>query len=81
MASTFTRGDIRRLVRTVTLNEATPVTVVAPEVSAQSTFSFGLKTVGGTVGAVPSVKTVTPGVGFTVAGSASDTSTYNVVVM
>lgn len=62
---------------TFTMNGATPVTVVAPSVTANSAFTFGLKTVGGTVGAVPSVKTVTPGTGFTVAGTAADTSVYN----
>lgn len=62
---------------TVTLNGATPVTVAAPAVSEDSLILFTLKTVGGTVGAVPSIKTITPGTGFTVAGTAADTSVYN----
>jgi hypothetical protein len=62
---------------TFIMNGATPVVVADTNVSAGSAFNFGLKTVGGTVGAYPSVKTVTPGTGFTVAGTAGDTSTYN----
>lgn len=66
---------------TATLNGATPVTVVAPAVTANSTFIWGLKTVGGTVSPNgPAVLTVTPGTGFTVGGTASDTSTYNIIV-
>jgi len=62
---------------TVTLNESTPVTVAAPLVTANSNIVFTLKTVGGTVGAYPTIQTITPGTGFTVEGGASDTSTYN----
>lgn len=59
-------------------NGATPVTVANAAVTAGSIISFTLKTVGGTVSAgAPNVKTITPGTGFTVAGVASDTSTYN----
>lgn len=59
-------------------NGATPVTVVDANVTAGSIISFTLKTVGGTVSAsAPNIKTITPGTGFTVAGLASDTSTYN----
>ena len=42
---------------------------------------FTLQTVGGTVGAYPSIKTRTNGTGFTVAGTASDTSTYAYVIL
>jgi hypothetical protein len=66
---------------TVVLNGATPVTVAAPSLTADSVIVFGLKTVGGTVGATPAPKTVTPGTGFTVAGTAGDTSTYNWMVI
>jgi hypothetical protein len=66
---------------TVTLNEATPVVVANPLITASSVIVFTLKTVGGTVGAYPSVKTITPGTGFTVAGSASDTSIYNYTII
>lgn len=58
-------------------NGASAVTVAAPSVTLTSTISISLSVVGGTVGAQPVLKTLTPGVGFTVAGSASDTSTYN----
>jgi len=63
---------------TVTLNGATGVTVANPAVTANSIIVFTLKTVGGTVSPnAPNVKTITPGTGFTVAGTASDTSVYN----
>lgn len=59
---------------------ASNVTVANPAIKATSIVSFSLNTVGGTVGAIPRVTTITPGTGFTVAGSASDTSTYNYVI-
>ncbi len=63
---------------TVTLNGATGVTVANTAVTADSIIVFTLKTVGGTVSPnAPNVKTITPGTGFTVAGTASDTSVYN----
>lgn len=63
---------------TVTLNGATEVTVANKNVTADSIIVFTLKTVGGTVSPnAPNVKTITPGTGFTVAGTASDTSVYN----
>ena len=62
---------------TVTLNGATPVTVSDTGVTAGSIILFTLKTVGGTVGAIPVVETITPGTGYTVEGTAGDTSTYN----
>ncbi len=57
--------------------------VVVPDtnVTAESGILIMLKTVGGTVGAIPSVKTKTAGVGFTVSGTASDTSTYTYIVL
>lgn len=59
-------------------NGATAVTVSNTAVTANSSIIFTLKTVGGTVSAsAPNIKTITPGTGFTVAGLASDTSTYN----
>jgi hypothetical protein len=66
---------------TVVLNGATPVTVVDPNTRLNSIIFFTLNTVGGTVGAVPSIKTITPGTGFTVAGTAGDTSVYNYVIL
>lgn len=62
---------------TVTLNGATGVDVANTAVTANSIIVFTLKTVGGTVGAYPSIKTITPGTGFNVAGTALDTSVYN----
>lgn len=62
---------------TFVANGATPVTVSNAAVTAGSQIEFTLKTPGGTVGAVPAVQTITPGTGFTVAGTALDTSTYN----
>ncbi len=66
---------------TVTLNGATPVTVAKTSVTANSTIIFTLKTVGGTVGAVPAIQTITPTTGFDVAGTALDTSTYNYAII
>lgn len=65
---------------TVTLNGTTPVSVSQTGVTSGSVISFTLKTVGGTVGAYPVVKTITPSTGFTVIGTASDTSTYNYII-
>jgi hypothetical protein len=62
-------------------NGATQVTVVNANVTANSVMIATLKTVGGTVGAVPAVKTITPGTGFNIAATASDTSTYNYVIL
>ena len=62
-------------------NGATPVTVAATVVTATSMIIITLNTVGGTVGAIPAVKTITAGTGFTVAGTASDTSTYNYLIL
>lgn len=64
--------------RKVTLNGATPVALVDVNITANSAIFFTLQTVGGTVGAVPAIQTITPGTGFTVAGTAGDLSTYNV---
>lgn len=66
---------------TLVLNGATPVTVANTNLTATSQVLFTLKTVGGTVGAVPAIQTVTPGTGFTVAGTAGDTSTYNYTII
>jgi hypothetical protein len=68
-------------VGTVTLNGATPVTVANAAVDAGSLVIFTLKTVGGTVGAYPAIQTITPATGFTVAGTALDTSVYNYAIL
>jgi len=62
-------------------NGTTPVVVANTSVAITDTIVFSLNTVGGTVGAAPTVKTITAGVGFTVAGAASDTSTYNYTII
>lgn len=66
-----------RFLGTVTLNGASAVTVANTNVTANSIIVFTLKTVGGTVGAIPAIQTITAGTGFTVAGTALDTSVYN----
>lgn len=62
---------------TFTANGATNVNVADTAITAASQIIVTLKTPGGTVGAIPAVKTITPGTGFAVAGTASDTSVYN----
>jgi hypothetical protein len=66
---------------TFVCNQATPVSVANTSIAITDTIVFSLNTVGGTVGAIPTVKTITASTGFTVAGSASDTSTYNYVII
>lgn len=67
---------------TVILNGATPVVVADTRVKAGSVIIFSLKTVGGTVSPnAPNLLTVTPGTGFTVGGTALDTSTYNYAIL
>jgi hypothetical protein len=71
-------GSMRGHGGTVVLNGATPVPVVSDGVTADSIIILTLKTVGGTVSpTAPNVLTITPGTGFSVAGVAGDTSTYN----
>lgn len=67
---------------TFVCNGATPVTVTEPNVNATSSIVITLKTVGGTVSpSVPYIATITSGTGFTVTGTAGDTSTYNYLVI
>jgi hypothetical protein len=67
---------------TVTLNGATPVVVSATQVTANSTIVFTIKTAAGTVSPnAPNVLTITPGTGFTVGGTALDTSIYNFTII
>jgi len=70
-------SDLNTMLGTVTLNGTTPVTVANTAITANSVIIFTLKTVGGTVGAQPIPNTITAGTGFTVKGTASDTSVYN----
>ena len=70
-------GDVQYVRGTFVANGASSVTVAAASVTANSDINITLKTVGGTVGAVPAITTITPGTGFTVVATAGDTSTYN----
>jgi hypothetical protein len=87
-----TFGDALDYIGSVTLNGATPVSVSNVPLKAKRwTIQWGLQTIGGTVGATPTVQTFTPSSAggtagpqgnppfngsMTVAGSAGDTSTY-----
>lgn len=64
---------------TWTANGTSAVTVVDSNITATSLIFVGLLTVGGTVGAIPVVKTKTAGTGFTIGGTASDTSVYGYI--
>lgn len=66
---------------TVTVNGATPVPVTDTNVTASSVIVMTLKTVGGTVGALPTVPTITVATGFTVKATAGDTSVYNYLII
>lgn len=69
------------VVGTFVNNGVTPVTTTNAALTASSQVLISLKTVGGTVGAIPHLATVTPGTGFTTIGTASDTSTYNYMII
>jgi hypothetical protein len=58
-----------------------PVTVANTSVTANSGVLITLKTVGGTVGSPPIIKTITAGTGFTVTNTAGDTSIYNYTII
>ncbi len=66
---------------TVVVNGTTPVVVNSTAMNADAVIVFSLKTVGGTVGAIPHVSTYVVGTSFTIVGTASDTSTYNWMMM
>jgi hypothetical protein len=66
---------------TFTLTEATLLAVADTAVTADSLILIGLKTVGGTVGALPAVQSLTAGTGFGVKGTASDTSVYTYLII
>lgn len=76
-------GDIQSTAirGTVTVTGATPVTVTNANITANSVVSFGLKTVGGTIAGQPYMTSVTAGTSFAVAAGASDTSTYNYLII
>lgn len=62
-------------------NGATPVTVANTGIAITDAIIVSLNTVGGTVGAIPAIQTITAATGFTIAGTASDTSTYNYAII
>lgn len=68
-------------VGTFVLNGSTPVTVSNTSVAVTDAIIISLNTVGGVVGVPPSVATITAATGFTVAGTAADTSTYNYAII
>lgn len=53
------------------------VTISDANITTYSQVDFTLRSVGGTVGAKPIIKTITSGTGFTVSAGTSDLSTYN----
>lgn len=56
-------------------------TIANTNVDAGSLLAMTMKTVGGTFTAPPFIATITPGTGFTVTCGASDTSTYNYLII
>jgi hypothetical protein len=66
---------------TFTANGATPVTVSNTSVEITDTIVFSLNTVGGTVGAYPTIPTITASTGFTTVATAGDTSVYNYIII
>lgn len=77
---TLKRGANGR-VGTFTANGVTPVTVSNTSVAVSDAIIISLNTVGGTVGALPAIQTITAATGFTVAATALDTSTYNYCIL
>ena len=74
-------GGVAGLSGTFTLNGATNVTVTNAKLAVGDVVVWSLRTVGGTVGTHPVMKTRTNGTGFAVAGTASDTSIYDYRIM
>lgn len=68
-------------VGTFVLNGITPVTVNNTSIAVTDAIIISLNAVGGTVGAHPAIQTITASTGFTVAGTAADTSTYNYAII
>lgn len=88
VAQTATKGLVLKvgsgtntLVGTFVCNGASNVTVNNTLIAITDIILYSLNTVGGTVGAVPVTKTITANSGFAVAGTASDTSTYNYMIL
>lgn len=66
---------------TFVANGTTPVTINNTSIAITDTIVFSLNTIGGTVGAYPTIQTITAATGFTVACTAGDTSIYNYVII
>lgn len=64
-------------VGTFVANGTTTVTISNTSIAISDAIIISLNTVGGTVGALPKITTITAATGFTVVCTASDTSTYN----
>lgn len=64
-------------VGTFVANGTTTVTISNTSVAISDAIIISLNTVGGTVGVIPKITTITAATGFTVVCTASDTSTYN----
>jgi hypothetical protein len=88
VSDTFTNLTVNGLltlggtpVGTFVNNGVTAVVTANTNITANSAVLISLNTVGGTVGAIPHLSTLTAGTSFTTVGSASDTSTYNYAVI
>lgn len=66
---------------TFVCNGTSAVTIANTLVEVGDVIAISLNTVGGTVGAIPHVDTITGGTGFTIKGTASDTSTYSYAII
>lgn len=80
-AGTILKQGANGRVGTFVCNGATPVTVSNTSIAITDAIIISLNTVGGTVGAVPAIQTITASTGFTVSGTALDTSTYNYAII
>lgn len=66
---------------TFVCNGVIPVTVSNTSIAITDCIFVSLNTVGGTVGALPVIQTITASTGFTIAGTAGDSSTYNYAII
>ncbi len=73
----FTNPYYVRKYGTFTCNGTTAVTIADASAAVTDLFQCGLNTVGGTVGALPHLATLTVSSQVTTVGTASDTSVYN----
>jgi len=66
---------------TFVLNGATAVDISNTSIAVTDVIIISLNTVGGTVGVQPHIVTITAATGFSVIGTAGDTSTYNYAII